>query len=222
LVMILTFISIAYATVAYPFITRLLHTNSMVYVYEKSFKYLVAIMAPMCVGLFVLADRVIYLVYGSGYADSIDVLRVLSVMLFFFSVSIITSAILQAQHREGEVFRAQLIVFVANVALNLVLCPIFGAMGCAVACLVTLGLLGAGINMYLMRADIMDIGMPGTLFRVGASCLVMALGIVLIPVGNVFAYTLLGIVLYSACFLVLGGVTKDDISLAKTILHKDA
>ena len=59
--------------------------ESLKLAYEKAFKYLFIVSLPMSVGIFLLAPRIILLLYGSGYEKSGIVLQILSfeILLMF-------------------------------------------------------------------------------------------------------------------------------------------
>ena len=218
----LNFFAMSYAMVAYPFICRMLDSANIQEIYEKSFRYLTAIVAPTSVGIFLLSPSIIPMVYGPSYSSSIDVLRVLSIMLFFYSMAIVMSVMLQAQHKEKLVLYGQIGCIVVNVVLNIVLSTWMGALGTAIACMLTIGVFNFGVSLYLMREELENIGLKRTAKCTGGACIAMAVSILLVPMGNTFAYILLGIVVYSIAFYLLGGVDQSDWDLLDRVLKRES
>ncbi len=95
--------------------------------FSKVFSILSILMLPMIVGLFMLSEDVILLISGEAYLGGAPALRILSLaVLFSLYAYLYTQCILIPVKREDVVFKATLLGAVSNVALNLVLIPVWG------------------------------------------------------------------------------------------------
>ena len=90
-----------------------------------------------CIVFFVLADLIIYILYGNDYAGAIPVLRAL-VFYFVFSVmGLVRNVWILAEEKQKYLWIINLFGALLNVILNAILIPFWGAVGAAVASLAT-------------------------------------------------------------------------------------
>jgi len=121
----------------YPVFSRLAESSheKLWGAYQKSLKFLGIVSLPMAVGLSVLSERIIGLLYGEAYLPSAQALTVLSwvvVLLFPTSLYLYLYTALGRQRLYTLCVAASLGI---NIVLDLVLIPTFGFMG---ACYATL------------------------------------------------------------------------------------
>ncbi|MCA1960378.1 MAG: flippase [Desulfomonile sp.] len=93
---------------------------------------------PVVVGTVVLADHIITLIYGSGFAASVPVLRVLIIALVPFGMVFTLAQVLIATDNQKVDMTINMVSAGINVALNFVLIPLYGEMGCVLANLGTI------------------------------------------------------------------------------------
>lgn len=149
-------------------------------VYENSFRYTLLLYVPGAIGLFIVAGPAVRLVFGVDYASAVPVVRVLTAFVVLNAVNAITNTTLDYLGQARLRAYAKVVGAVVNVALNVALIPVFGAVGAAFATVVTYGLL-VGLNLVLLaRALPLSAGRLG---RTGALAgLVGAgMGAVLLP-----------------------------------------
>ncbi|MFA5062064.1 MAG: flippase [Patescibacteria group bacterium] len=119
--------------------------------FEKSWRYLFTIIFPLSVGLIVLADPVITLIYGPSYAPSINPLRILMGSLIFTFLGLITGALLNATNRQKTQTWLVGVALVVSVVLNLILLPILRLNGAAISVLVSNTVLVVGGYLFARR-----------------------------------------------------------------------
>ena len=91
-----------------------------------SIKYTMLIVLPAFVGLYVLADPICKVLFNSEYVDIlINVLRIGSVAVVFFSLATVTNGILQGLGYLNVPVKNAVISLVAHVAISLVLLIVF-------------------------------------------------------------------------------------------------
>lgn len=111
--------------------------------YERSFIYTITLYGPVAAGIVLVAVPAITLVFGGEYAGAGPVLQIFGVFVFVRALDTITSDALDYLGRARARAVAKGVSTVANVTLNLVLIPPFGAIGAAVATVSTYCLLVA-------------------------------------------------------------------------------
>lgn len=92
---------------------------------------------PLLVLSVVFADEIVQTVGGETYAGSAALLRILMVGVALAYVSVVIAQGIIALNRQKQLFYASLIILPVNVVANLVLIPIWGARGSAIAFVVS-------------------------------------------------------------------------------------
>ncbi|WP_174589762.1 flippase [Methanocella conradii] len=221
LIMSLTFISSAYSAAVFPVFSRMNEKGDVLkYACEKSLKYLMAIILPMCVGVMLLSDRIIYTIYNPDYAGAIPVMSLLVWLLAFSAISTLCSNLLNATGRERATMAILVICVIAVVVLDLLLIPPFGAIGACIATLAATGALNAALSMYAIRDYLVRIRVGDVLLRPAAAAIVMAAFILAAPLGNLFFYVVAGVIVYFTAYIVMGGLSRDDVDIARRVLGR--
>lgn len=109
-------------------------------IYEQALTKGLLLYAPMGAGIVLVADPMIHLVFGADYAGAIVVLQVLGVYAMLQAVTKVTSNGLDFLGRARERAIAKGVVSVLNVALNIMLIPLLGVVGAAIATVITHGI----------------------------------------------------------------------------------
>jgi O-antigen/teichoic acid export membrane protein len=105
--------------------------------YERTFTYTLLLYLPASVGLLLVADPLVRVVFGTGYLGAIPVLQLFSVYVLLQAVDKITNDSLDYLGRARVRAVAKGTMSVANFLLNLVAIPLFGVTGAAGATVLT-------------------------------------------------------------------------------------
>ena len=92
---------------------------------------------PMGAGLAVLAEPIVLILYGTGFAPSVTAMRVLGMTLVFSYWNYVADSILIAADRERDLFRITCATAVVHVASNLALVHLYSHLGAALSVTVT-------------------------------------------------------------------------------------
>lgn len=135
----LGFIGDAVATAIFPAIAQIyFHDKSEANnILTKSLSVILIISIPMAVGGLMLADEIINLIYGDGYASSSDVFRILISSVPFAFLNMQLYCVLGAIKLQGILLRLTLLLLVVNFTVNIVIVPIYGILGAACTKLIT-------------------------------------------------------------------------------------
>jgi O-antigen/teichoic acid export membrane protein len=149
--------------------------------YEQSLSYVLLAYVPAAVGLVLVADPMVRYVFGSDYLGAVPVVRVFAGFVLVNAVNKITTDALDYLGRARERAVVKGASAVANVLLNLLLVPLYGAVGAAVATVVTYTAYTLA-NVYVIHDELgLRVGRVGR--RIGLACLVslgMASAVVLV------------------------------------------
>lgn len=122
------------SSVTYPLFSRLAAGEAaLTFVKERALKLGLVPTVPLAVGALVLGGPVITLLYGNEFEEAGTALMLLAPAIALYPVEHVASAMLIAQDRQRIVAVVLGAVAAANVALNLVLIPLFSLNGAAAA-----------------------------------------------------------------------------------------
>ncbi len=219
LVSSLAFISTSYVYVVFPLFSRMGGDSNKKYAYERSLKYLLLLILSICVGTTMLADRIIYFIYGVTFADAIPVLQVLIWILAFGILNTVGSPILSSTHREKMLMINLAACTLMNIVLNLLLVPGHGAVGASVASLLAVGVFNMALTYYFIKDDLRGISIGKNVARTVISALVMGAALYFIDLNNLLLSVLFGALVYGTAAVVTGAINRDDIELAMDLVR---
>lgn len=90
----------------------------------------------VAIGFNVFADLIIWILYGKAYLPAATPLRIVSWYTAFSYLGVARNAWLVSKNKQKHMFKLYVGAAIANVALNFLLIPVWGASGAAVASLV--------------------------------------------------------------------------------------
>lgn len=132
-----SFLPILFVNAIYPRMSRAGSGGDLATLYRQSSVFLAGCGALLVLGGAATANLVYLRVYGPAFRDSVGSLYLLLPAAALYFLSHFNYFILYASDREGIVMRLTLIGAGINVGLNLLLIPMFGAQGAALATLAT-------------------------------------------------------------------------------------
>ena len=123
------------AIAAFPILSRLAHKEKKQFgiILEKTISLIMIIGVPTAIGGVLLSGQLIPMIFGSGYLGAIPIMRILMLMLLASFPLILLSNAIFAYNKQTNLALAYSSGVIANVILNLLLIPKFGAVGSAIA-----------------------------------------------------------------------------------------
>ena len=196
--------------VLFPLLSRYYKysNKSLIITYEKSFKYMLYLALPTAVGITLLADKVILLLYPAlaGYENSIIALRIL---IWASALIFVNTVMANVMNSINEVKRTSLFVginAIVNIGLNSVFIPEWGLnlsyKGAAITTLIC-----EGIGFYLfysfLSKKLVSLGLTRLIAKPLFASSLMAIFIFLAPENfNLFMIIAISVFLYlSALYL---------------------
>jgi O-antigen/teichoic acid export membrane protein len=181
-------------------------------------KALALVLTPLAVLLGVLAEPIVKLFYGDGFADAASALRLLAPISILYGLNFFAASALIAADSPGRFRRVALAVLAFNVSLNLVLIPKLGADGAATSALAS-SLLLSLLAIWQITSLTGSLRLPavfaGPLAGAGAATAAMVsldLGLVAEAVIGLAVYTLVVAAVERSAF-------RDDFALAVSVLR---
>lgn len=121
--------------------------------YEESLRYVLLVYLPAAAGLVLVAGPTVELVFGAAYTPAVPVVQVMSGYVLARAVNKVTSDGLDYLGLARERAVLKTVTTFANVLLNVLLIPIFGVVGAAVATTTTFATYTAG-NVYQLHKEL--------------------------------------------------------------------
>jgi O-antigen/teichoic acid export membrane protein len=192
---------------------------SLIYIYEKSFKFLLIFALPLTFGIFLLSDKFILLIYGNSYVNSIGALQILSFdILLKFLYLCLWFVLISADQQYKLAFCAAGGALL-NISLNLFLIPQYSLIGASIATIITETYILL-IYLYLAHRSNLKIPLKTIFFKPIIACVGMGLFIYFFRGLNLFLLIGLSVVIYFGIFFLIKGFSKEELSLLKQLLKK--
>lgn len=215
----LIFFPQVYTTAIFPVFSKLYVSsiNPLKGAYSKSFKYLTILSLPIAVGITLLAEPIILLLYKPDYIHSILALQIVVWVLPFIFVNYIQGSLLTAMNRQITYLKITAASLVLNVGMNLILIPMYSYLGAAVVTVIT-EIFSVALCFYVLSKLLAKIKVHEIIFKPAIACLVMALFILLVQT-NLFLEIAISAVIYFIVLIALKGFTPEDYDLFRQILN---
>jgi O-antigen/teichoic acid export membrane protein len=123
----------SFATAVFPFIARLYVNSRDMFqqISEQSVKYILAIVLPAVLGISILSERIVLLLFDRQFAESAPVLQILAWLLIPQFLNQFLSRVLYARGQQGRSLVVSAVGLVSFLAVAFILIPKFGVIGAA-------------------------------------------------------------------------------------------
>jgi len=130
------FVPLAIVDSAFPVLLQTKKNNPEAFRPRYQLMLMAVLGIGVCAGIFlcVFAPWVVNLLYGAEYAPGADVLRIIAWIGIFSNVGSARNIWIQAESKQSSVKYISLFSAVASIALSVILIPVFGLSGAAIAC----------------------------------------------------------------------------------------
>jgi len=122
-------------------------------IYETSLTNILLLYIPAAAGLTIVAGPLLTMVFGAEYAGAIPVLQVLAGFVVLQAITNLTSDSLDYLGRARSRAVAKGATALANLGLNIVLIPLIGVVGAAIATVATHSVYVA-VNLYIVHTEL--------------------------------------------------------------------
>jgi O-antigen/teichoic acid export membrane protein len=221
IVLLLLFIPTVVNIAIFPIMSRLYEssTNSLKLIVEKYFKYMILIGLPIGVGITLLANQIIILIFGQAFIESAPALQILIWATVFTFGNAAFVQLLQSTNRQILLTKITFIGMIVNIILNLILIPKFSFIAASFNTLITEFLILAMVLIVAMRIGYVSNGkkLINDSIKIIISSLIMGLFIWIFKDLNLFLLILMATALYLFVLFVLKGIDNEDIKIIKNI-----
>jgi O-antigen/teichoic acid export membrane protein len=217
------------ASVMMPIISRVSRRSATEtkIAFEKGLNVLLLAGIPLCVGLVMLAGPILELIYQKPeFLNATPVLQILAFALLLEYVNSATGWALISLDRERQLLLVPTAAAVVNIALNLLMIPLWQHVGAALATLISEALIGASFLALLPKWLLSRKSLDVALKTAGASA---GMAAVLLMAGDlpVLPLVILGTTVYLVLVLTLRVIPHEDFlmlreAIGRTPSHSNA
>lgn len=190
--------------------------DSLKFTYQKSFKYLTLLSLPVAVGMTLLAQPIILLIYKSSFLPSVLVLQILIWTVPITFLNYIFGSILPAMNRQNTLLKITFISMVFNIALNLLVIPTYSYVGAAVVTVLT-EVIVIALCFFVLSKSFCSVNIPNVLIKPAIASAVMALFIITVKT-NLFVVIIISIIIYFAVLILIKTFNQEDFDIIGQII----
>ena len=227
LVLALLIIPVGFNIAVYPVLSRnYLVTNLrnlMNSIVNKYFMFMLLLAFPIAVGTTLLANRIIFSIFGAEYFPSVIILQILIWSMFFTFMNAPFVKLFESINMQVLVMKITGISALINVILNYFLIPKYSMIGASIATLITEAIVSIAVMYMGLRFGYFNVDkiLRLKIIKIIAGCLTMGLILVYLDSLNLIALIMLCMFVYIVLLYFLNFFEKDDILLFKSIFKKE-
>lgn len=223
-----SFIVMAFHTVLFPRISRW-HTEKkfslIEYSMTRAFTYSLFFTIPITAGGILLAEKLLYYLYGASFVSGAPVLMILLFVQVANIFMFLLTMCLNAMDMPKTSFAITAGSALLNIGLNIFLIPIYGITGAAVVSLATISI-NAILARAMLKSSLRISPDMGSVLNIVVSALIMSLALVgymyLFPVrdfAGLVAILGLGASIYFVSVLAIDRTIRNDLKLLLDTMH---
>ena len=211
-----------YPQVIFPVMVKLFEDSAdlLKFSYERSIKYLLLIILPICAGVILYAEPLMTLIYGSQYAGSGMIVMVLMFTIPFLFVNGASTVAMNSSNNEVLVTKIYGVAALVNVVLNLLFIPRYSYLGAAFATVISEII----ISILMFRVTLKTDYAPGwivvkDIIKLLIATIVMYIVLDYLKV-NMFAGIVIGAIIYIVMIFAERTLDDKDKSIIRSIFNK--
>jgi O-antigen/teichoic acid export membrane protein len=188
--------------------------------YRLSFKYILIITLPIAVGISILSDKFIFLIYGAEFSGSAIALKILILGFVFSSATAIFWNVLVSTGKQKLGAYTTALSAFGNIALNFVLIPLMSYVGASIASVLT-AFFAFIMGFYFVSMNLHVLPLHKVSIRTVLASLIMGAFVYFFIDTNIFLLILCAAVIYLISLLFLKTFTSEDVDLVEKIIGRD-
>jgi len=186
-------------------------------IYIVLFKYLTLTSLAITAGSLVLAPKLILIIFGKNYADSINIFRIVMLSYPLYSMVILNIRFLNAYNKDSYVVKYFGIDMLITIVLSLWFMPIYGGLGAAFLKVLTTGLLYF-LFLFQVYRLLPNIRIRGIFIRGLVSSILMGAVLITMKDINLIVSIMVGFGIYTVSLLILRTFGQEEIKIVKSLL----
>lgn len=182
-------------------------------------RYLSFIGIPTSILIFFGSEQIILRLYGNEFSTSFNILRVMSVGVSIAFIRSILSWVLVAIDKVNLMMKFGLVTLSLNILINFILIPIYGAVGAAIATVISMFITTTSI-LILLKKDLPEINpILNIYFKPICAGLAMAVTLYFLQSSNIILSTVISCLIYSIIFIAIKGFSVEEKKLIYRVIR---
>jgi len=214
----LNFVPLLYGQSIYPMLSRLFKTSKkeQELLVQFSFRLMTIFAIPLGIGITLLSDKIILLIFGDEFFESIFILQILIWAIVFKFINSVFLRFLYASDKEIITTKIILVGVIVNIVMNIFLIPSYSYFGAAFATVTTEFILLIGLYYYssykMSKKDLLIF-----ISKIGIATIAMASFIYYFHSYNLAFIAVFGTAIYFLIFYLVKGLDEQDIVIIKQL-----
>jgi O-antigen/teichoic acid export membrane protein len=215
----LLFVPAVFGASLYPVLSKFYVSSdeSLKLAYQKSLQYLLIVSLPIAVGTTILADRIITIVYQSGFAESVTALQILIWAVPIIFLTNIFGITMASINRQPLALKINVSCMLLNVVLNLILIPRYSLLGASVATVAT-SLLSLVLGFRFLSRLVHKVPIHKLIVKPVITSVIMGLYVFLLRDIHFLLLICSAVVIYFGVLFLLKTFSKEDFSMFRKVV----
>jgi len=224
IVAVTLFLPSAFMGAILPIMSRYYVTSghSLKLSFEKSCKYLCIIGLPIAIGIFILAPRIINLVYGQQYDSATIALQILAPSICVIFLNSVFSTYMSSINRQSISTKIFFVCAVLSVGLNIALVPQSSYIATS-GIRTTMEITGCALSFLMILKEgykISNKKFGGLIAKILVANIIMGIFVAYLSNQNLALVIILSAILYFALIIVLRVFDNTDLEMAMKLMGK--
>ena len=185
--------------------------------YTRLLKCLILLGLPIAIGVTLLSNKIIFLMYGSGYSESIIALQILIWSIPFIFLTYTFGTIFISINKQNLLLKLVLISLILNIVLNITIIPFYSYIGSSLMTIFT-ECFFFFLCFYYLSKLLCNVELTKLVIKPTLASIIMGLFIFYIDV-NLFLQITIGTLVYFSALYLLKVFTEEDYDLIKQIIN---
>lgn len=208
----LVFLPTVFTTSTFPLMSKYFKDSfdSFSFAYAKTFKYLFAAGLMIAVVVTFASDKIIDIVYGSEYQNSVVALQILIWATAIMFINVLISSTCISSGNQQIISKTAILAAILNVILNLILIPSIGYIGAAIA--TVFAAFGSMLfGLIWIQKNLLHKNLLQLTFSPLISAGVISLFIILLrPYADILFLSVSSVPIFASVLYITGWVDSDD------------
>lgn len=218
LIEVLIFIPAVFTSSIYPVFSRfhISSEESLKIGYTTSFKYLAFLGLPIAVGVTLLSSKIILLIYGAQFTDSILALKILIWAIPVIFLAYLSATVMTSIDKQDVALKIIIVSMIVNIVLNVIFIPTFSYVAASVITVIT-ELIEMVLFSYFLFKFICKIDIKNIIIKPIIASLVMGLFIFYTDL-NFFVQIVTATCIYFLALFALQTFSDEDFNLIRQVM----
>lgn len=209
-------ISGALAPIAYRSFVN--NKKRLIKIYSGTFKIFLSLSIPISIGGVLLAEKIIFLIYGSEFSGAVISFQILIWAVIFNFMMFAFGLALDSMNLEKETMKATIISVIFNIVANIILIPILSYIGAAITTVASV-LLYNTYCFVITQKRLVKLNVFKILLPILLSATIMGLFLYFTrDYLHVIVSVILGSLVYASALYLFKGVDKEYIQMLQKLI----